>query len=136
MKENEEQRQELSDLRELIYQQANEHSDEYEQAKDEEIEFPYETAMCIAVFGGHDSWLKVIRPMLPRVTFIPRGQFPNEDLIRSQNAVWIQTNAIVHKDFYKIVNVTRANHIPVYYFGFANAKKCAMQIVKYESYNL
>ena len=136
MKENEEQRQELSDLRELIYQQANEHSDEYEQAKDEEIEFPYETAKRIAVFGGHDSWLKVIRPMLPRVTFIPRGQLPNEDLIRSQDAVWIQANAIAHKDFYKIVNVTRANHIPVYYFGFASAKKCAMQIVKYESTNL
>ena len=124
-----EERRELADLRELVYIQANEHSERMLANEDQAVAFPYEAKRKIAVFGGHETWLKAIRPMLPTVTFAPREQSPNPNLIRSQDVIWIQANSMAHKDFYKLINIIRTNQIPVHYFGFASAKKCALQLV-------
>lgn len=128
--QEEEERQELAALRELIYLQSNEHQFEEGQAAPVDLVLPYHNRCRIAVFGGHETWLKTIRPLLPDVVFIPRGQTPNEMLIRRQDKIWIQGNALSHSDFYKIINTTRANHIPVRYFGFASAQKCARQLAE------
>ena len=130
MSEAAEQTQELADLRELIFRQANEHLEDQEQSEPTQIIFPYQVKRHYTVFGGHETWLKAIKPMLPNVIFIPKGQQPQASLIRNQDAIWIQANAISHADFYKIINVIRANHIPVYYFGFASAQKCATQLAE------
>ena len=128
--QEEEERQELAALRELIYLQSNEQHFAEGQADPGDIALPYHNRGRIAVFGGHETWLKTIRPLLPDVVFIPRGQTPNETLIRGQDKIWIQGNALSHSDFYKIINTTRANHIPVRYFGFASAQKCARQLAE------
>ena len=119
--------QELADLREMVYQYAND--EEAAPVEEKAVSFPYQVKEKIAVFGGHDTWLKVIRPLLRGVTFIPRGQLPNADLIRSQDKIWIQPNALAHKDFYKIIHIVRAHQIPLRYFRYASAKKCALQVV-------
>ena len=119
--------QELADLREMVYQYAND--EEATPVEEKAVSFPYQPKQKIAVFGGHDTWLKVIRPLLRGVTFIPRGQLPNADLIRSQDKIWIQPNALAHKDFYKIIHIVRAHQIPLRYFRYASAKKCALQVV-------
>ena len=124
-----EERKELADLRELVYIQANEHSESLPANEDQSVVFPYEAKRKIAVFGGHETWLKAIRPMLPTVTFAPREQSPNPNLIRSQDVIWIQANSMAHKDYYKLINIIRTNQIPVHYFGFASARKCALQLV-------
>ena len=128
--QEEEERQELAALRELIYLQSNEHQFAENREDSMDIVLPYHNRCRIAVFGGHETWLKMIRSLLPDVVFIPRGQTPNETLIRGQDKIWIQGNALSHSDFYKIINTTRANHIPVRYFGFASAQKCARQLAE------
>lgn len=125
------ERQELVDLRELIYNQANEREhDENAASTSSEIEFPYMSQKRIVVFGGHDTWLKAIRPLLPDVVFINREQNPNVNMIRSADAVWIQANALSHKNYYKIINIVRQRHIPIRYFGYASARKCAEQLAE------
>ena len=120
--------QELADLREIVYLLSNTETEA--PIEEEAVCFPYTPKQRIAVFGGHDTWLKVIRPMLNNVTFIPRGQRPDADLIRSQDKIWIQPNALGHADFYKILNVVRTHKIPLQYFRYASAKKCALQLVE------
>ena len=125
------ERTELAELRELVFTQANaEELDEPETERVAADQFPYNTKKRIVVFGGHDTWLKAIRPLLPNVTFVNREQRPNADMIKAADVVWIQANALSHRSFYKIINVVRTNQVPIRYFGFASAMKCAMQVLE------
>lgn len=122
--------QELLDLRELIYNQANGQDKNEVETNDQSIELPYNTMQRIVVFGGHDTWLKAIKPLLPNVVFVNREQNPNAEMIRAADVVWIQANALSHKNYYKIINIVRTYRIPVRYFGYASARKCAEQLVR------
>ena len=122
--------QELLDLRELIYNQANCQDKNEVETEDNSIELPYNTVQRIVVFGGHDTWLKAIKPLLPNVVFVNREQNPNTEMIRAADVVWIQANALSHKNYYKIINIVRTYRIPVRYFGYASARKCAEQLVR------
>ena len=44
-----------------------------------------------------------------------------------RGVVWIQSNAIAHKHYYKVMDIVRKNNIRVCYFQFASAEKCAEQ---------
>ena len=72
--------------------------------------------------------------MLPDVRFV--GTQPNADLIRHADMVWIQPNCIGHGDFYKLINIVRTHHIPIYYFSCASAAKCADELVKMDTEGL
>lgn len=121
--------QELAELREIVYNMNQENApDESSQKDTDDIVFPYHTNGKIVVFGGHDSWVKAIKPLLPDVRFVPNGN-PSVDLIRNADVVWIQANSLSHKVFYKIIDVVRANNIPIHYFSYSSAEKCARQVV-------
>lgn len=126
-------RTELHDLRTLVFQQQN--SIEETQA-DAQIIFPQLVTKPVISFGGHVSWLNRIRTLLPNVRFISPDTQPNEDLLRNANEIWIQPNCLSHADFYKIINAVRSRHIPVRYFSYSSAEKCAEQLViSMESYH-
>lgn len=125
------ERTELAELRELVFTQANAvEMGGLEPDKAAELRFPYSTRKRVVVFGGHDSWRKAIRPLLPNVTFINREQRPNADMIKAADVVWIQPNALSHRSFYKIINVVRTNQVQIRYFGYASAMKCAVQVLE------
>lgn len=119
--------QELHDLRELVFNQQNDQFAEEDTST--AVSFPYHTDSRIVVFGGHDSWTREIKPKLPGVRFIDRNMVPNSDMIRKADVVWIQTNAISHGYYYKIIDEVRKYNVRVRYFSFASASKCAEQIV-------
>ena len=126
--ETEREHQELVDLRELVfYLQRGDVSEV--QGTETCTEFPYETQKRMVVFGGHDTWLKAIKPMLPTVRFIDKDMKPNADLIRNADIVWIQPNALSHARYYNIMDVARLHKKQVHYFATASAEKCAKQLV-------
>lgn len=119
--------QELTDLRDLVFhQQENLYLDS---EPDCWITFPYHTQNRIVVFGGHETWSREMRPKLPDVRFVDRTMVPNADMIRRADVVWIQTNAISHGYYYKIIDEVRKYDVRVRYFSYASAQKCAEQIV-------
>lgn len=121
-------RLELADLRELVFnQQENLYQDDTP-AKD--ITYPYQTERRIVVFGGHDSWAREIKPKLPGVRFVDRDMLPNLEMIRRADVVWIQSNALSHAFYYRIIDEVRKYNIPLRYFSYASATKCAEQIVR------
>ena len=121
-------RQELADLRELVFHLQE---DVYDTESDEtDIVFPYHNIQRIVVFGGHDSWAREIKPRLPDVRFVDKDMVPNAELIRRAEIVWIQANAISHAYYYKILDETRKYSVPVRYFSYASALKCAEQLAE------
>lgn len=127
------EQQELADLRELVFhQQENLYQDA---VADENVKFPYKTTLRTVVFGGHDSWAREIKPKLPDVRFIDRTMLPNSDMIRRADVIWIQTNALSHAFFYKIIDEVRKHNVPLRYFSYASATKCAEQLAKYDEEN-
>lgn len=116
---------ELAELREIFFYQKN----EIEEAPAAGIEYPYTVRKRTVVFGGHDSWARAIKPMLKGdIRFIDRNMLPNADLIRNADNVWLQTNSLSHKFYNRIMDVVRTYEIPLHYFKFASAEKCAEQI--------
>ena len=94
----------------------------------------YEIKKRVVIFGGHDSWLKAIRPMLHgRIKFIGRECRWSNELIQNVDEVWVQPNALAHKQFYKVINKARGYKVPVYYFSSASAAKCAAELANKKS---
>ena len=129
--EAEAEHKELIELRELIYKLRNEN--EIEQQDENEIELPYTATHNVVIYGGHATWLKAIRGLLHNVKIIEPQVNPNVDLIRNADVVWMQTNAMPHSFYNKILDVTRQRKITVKYFAYASAEKCAKQLAEYDS---
>ena len=113
---------ELGELRSMI-READHSEKEYSVT----VTFPYTAQKRAVVFGGHSTWLKAIRPLLPNVRFVEPSAQPNTGLIMNADVIWIQTNAMSHSDFYKIIDVVRKHKIEIRYFKYASAEKCAEQ---------
>ena len=126
---HESERNELISLREALFLL---HQAEPEEAVDSKIHFPYETERNICVFGGHDTWAKAIKPLLPKVKFISREVPPHPNLIKNADVIWLQTNSMSHRYYNHIISVVRNHNIICKYFGYASAQKCAEQLVNNE----
>ena len=50
-------------------------------------------------------------------------------VIRNADVVSIQSNAISHRQYYAIIDEVRKIGVPVLYFLYASARKCAEQVV-------
>ena len=127
---------ELADLREIIFNRDNEDEDTNQRTTQTVTEdsFPYEVKKTTVVFGGHETWLKAIKPRLEGDIRFIAGDISSfdENVIRGADVIWVQPNAIKHRVFYKITNVTRANNIPMRYFTNASAFLSAVQLMEYD----
>ena len=123
------ERRELADLREVLFLQEQP-AGEQESPPDTE-DFPYTVRRDTLIFGGHSTWEKAIKPMLTgAVRFIPRDLVFDTSIIRRAEVIWIQTNAISHKQYYRIVDTARQYGKPIRYFACASAAKCARQLME------
>ena len=117
---------ELADLRSLVFNQENEVREEPTKG----YSYPYETRKRTVIFGGHDSFLRAIKPMLPTVKFVDASNMAfNPEIIRNADVVWIQNNCISHPQYWSIVKNCKLAGVQMRYFGYASAEKCAEQLV-------
>ncbi|MGX8699304.1 MAG: hypothetical protein ACSW8F_05175, partial [bacterium] len=113
----EQERRELADLRELIFNQENAPEEETAEEAEERIPLPYEVRRSTLVFGGHKSWSREIRQLLRgNIRFIDKDLVFDTGIIRNADVLWIQTNALAHKNYYRIIDAARINKKPVRYF--------------------
>ncbi len=117
---------ELSDLRELLFNQEN----EIRETPTKGYTYPYETRKRTVVFGGHDTFLKAIRPMLPTVKFVDSSMLSfDPGIVRNSEVVWVQNNCMSHPQYWSVVRNCKRFGVQLRYFGFASAEKCAEQLV-------
>ena len=120
---------ELADLRSLVFNREIEDKGRLEKVE-KKYKYPYETRKRTVIFGGHDSFLRAIKPMLPTVRFVDPGNLTfSAEIIRNADVVWIQNNCISHSQFWNIVKNCKLAEVQMRYFGFASAEKCAEQLV-------
>ena len=82
----------------------------------------------ICIFGGHPTWINGIKERLVNARFFKDSDLHSLDVIRNAEEIWIQSNAISHSFYGKVLNAARVNGIPVHYFVYAGTKKCLEQI--------
>lgn len=121
--------QELHDLRELIFNLQDEEVSS--RSVNLSVAFPFRTTKKIIVFGGTEAWTKEMRLKLPDVTFVDRTTMPNSEMVKRAEAVWIQTNALQHSHFYKIIEDVRKYNISLRYFSSAGVTKSAEQLASH-----
>lgn len=120
---------ELADLREVVFNAENTEAKETVEPLDESL-FPYEVRKETVVFGGHETWLKAIKPMLTgNIRFLEKDLNFDVNVIRNTDIIWVQTNAISHTQYYRITDAARQCKKPVRYFSHASASKGALQIM-------
>lgn len=129
---NEELEKEIQELRSMIRERDNFDSTAPKESAIKPVAFPYEAKHRFVVFGGHASWAKAIKPLLKNVRFVEAYAKPNPDLILHADTVWLQSNAIGHSSYYKIMNLVREHGVPLQYFEAASAEKCAEQLAHYD----
>lgn len=126
---HESERQELIDLRNYVFSLEQE-DDAPNDELSAQITLPYTVKKRILVFGGHDSWLKVIRGMLNGVRWIDKNERVNPEIIKHADIVFIQTNAMPHKMFYSVDESCKKYKVPMRYCCSASAERCALQIAE------
>ena len=90
----------------------------------------YTTKHKTVIYGGHESWVKGIQPILKNVKFIYKDMKPTSEQIKSVDMIWIQTNAFCHSFYQKVKKIAEAYSIPIFYFKYASAAKCAEQLIE------
>lgn len=125
---------ELADLRELVFNRGN---SAIRSAKaNPAIKFPYETQKQTVIFGGHETFVKKLKPKFNNIKFVDPDQYAfSPELVRNSEVIWIQNNCIAHAQYYKIVNIARQYGIQVRYFPYDNVDKCAEMIVEFDIKN-
>lgn len=129
------ERRELASLRELIFNRESPAAQEQpDEAAAAESAFPYAVKGATVIFGGHETWLKAIRPLLTgNVRFVGKELNFDEGIVRRADMIWIQTNALSHKQYYRIIDAARQCRKPVRYFTHASAVKSAEQVMAADS---
>lgn len=114
--------EELSDILIDLPISADKFNSRYGIGKKPEI-----TIEKICIFGGHPSWIKFVKWRLINARFFADGDLHSLDIIRNADEIWIQSNAISHSFYGKILDVARLYRIPVRYFSFGGTGKCLEQ---------
>ena len=126
------EQRELADLREIIFNK--EEFDNYDSSTEKNIDnskYPYTVRKRTVVFGGHEKWLKAFKPMMKGdIRFIPKDMKIDASLIKYADVIWVQTNVILHRFYYSIINAVRKYNKPIRYFTSVSAVKCAEQLIE------
>ncbi|MBR4161965.1 MAG: hypothetical protein IKR11_00495 [Solobacterium sp.] len=126
--ETKNERQELADLRELVFIQDN----GYEPKANMTIPFPYEVKKKTVVFGGHDAWLKQMKELLAgNIRFIVDLKVP-ADVIRNADIVWLQTDCISHNKYYWVIDTCKKNDTSFRIFPSRYFRSCAEKVYEFD----
>lgn len=133
LEDSEKYRRELADLRELFFNTENGTAPENGDGPqdDEKPSYPYKPAKKMVVFGGHDSWLKVMRQNFPDVRFMDEKNISfSPDVIKNSDIVWVQNNSMCHSQFWNVVRYVGLYNKQMRYFTSAGTDRCSRQMVE------
>ena len=124
---------ELVELRETIYNIQNSTELEIE-VQNIVPNFPYTPKKKTIIVGGYEKWIVAMKQRIPNAIYInPSSLNFNVALVKNADVLWLQTNAMPHSLYYKIIDKARNSGIRIKYFSFPSAQKCAMQILMFEN---
>lgn len=126
MEQGAQERQELTDLRELVFCQCAGSEPEQEDTKMEQ--FPYQVTRRTFIIGGRDNWQNSIRSLLQGVDLFKVDANITSGMARRADVIWFQTNYISHAYYNKVIDIARNAGASIRYFTYSSAAKCAEQL--------
>ena len=127
LSESQAERRELADLRELMFNQENGVDDTV--TGDSSVSYPYMFKKSMVVYGGHDTFLKVMKERFPNARFIDTTVV-NADVVRNADILWVQTNCISHPQYWNLVRAASLHNKPLRYFVAAGTERCSRQMIE------
>ena len=123
-------RRELAALREMLFLRENADS----AGGAVSFSLPCEVKRRLVVYGGHETWRKAMKGYLTGdIRYMDKEQaIIDRSVIRNADMVWIQSNALSHRQYYTVIDEVRKTGVPVKYFLYASARKCAEQVAEEE----
>lgn len=119
-------KRELADLRQLVFAQQQEIVEECN--GDTTISFPVRIPGKVVSVGGHPNWIREMKALLPSIAYFSAEVLPNKDILRNAHEVWVQTQYVSHKSFYRIISAM-GPETQLRYFSGKSARHCAEQLV-------
>lgn len=131
-KQNELQRKELSNLREIFYTSMNQNNGaDTENVDDSDIDYPYEVQSKMIVVGGFTTWIKELRKQFTgNIEFVPTSIHVREQAIRNADIVVFQVNSISHAYYQRVREEAEKSDVQVFYLSTNGVKRCAKEIVE------
>ena len=127
----EKEHRELADLRELVFNVENNISETANAEEKDDIKYPYKLQQQVVVFGGHDSFLKVMRSNFPDARFVDVDKISfSPEIVKNADIVWIQTNNMNHPQYWNVTRAARLYNKQVRYFTTSGTSTCSRQIVE------
>lgn len=93
----------------------------------EKFDKRYTNNKPICIFGGHETWINDMKKRLPNARIIKNDKGNIADIIRNQDEIWIQNNAISHPFYWKVISCAKNNKTLIFYFKYASVQKCIEQ---------
>lgn len=120
----EDNKQELYSLREFMFSLDNE--EEYVEI--DEVNYERLKEYKGVIVGGHDSWQRKIKEMLPNFKFISTDALNFDvNILNNKEPVFIYTNCLNHGLYYKLINEIRKKDIPLYYLSYSINEKIILK---------
>lgn len=130
---SEEDRHELTSLREAIFDLQQNHDAEKTEGS---VHLPYEVQKKTIVFGGHATFISGMQNLLKgNVRFIDTNKGFDTAIIEDADMIWLQTNSMSHSAYYRIMNVVRGSDVALQYFTLAGTRSCAVQLALLDQKN-
>ena len=124
--QNQNEHEELILLHEYLYSMNN---DEEITEKDRiKFQFPYFPQRHIACLGGTEPWISHIADKLPGVV----SHKSNIDKFKSADEIWVQICGLNPKEYFPVRDLAESRRIPIRFFKYSGAGKCAEQLAEYD----
>lgn len=122
MKDDEEElRQQVAELTEILAHVDDDEVQDVSQIIDPDIVTPYNIVVC----GGTERFANLLKEQLSTIKTYCAGQAAPADVLRNADVVFVQTSYIAHKQYYPIRNICRACGTRVEFFRKRGAQTVA-----------
>lgn len=119
-KQNEERDKELEALRRLLFK----NDEERRPSIPEEDLIAFLASKKACVIGGHPNWVNKVRSLLPGWKYIGAAGLQSKDasILAGFDCVYIYTDHLDHKTYYKVMQVVRPTGVPIGYITSVNLR--------------
>ena len=93
-----------------------------------EIAFPYTLSHRTLILGGSEQWSNMMKDYLPGCKTFHVDKKADANVVRECDVIWIYSKEVTHSQFKKIMNLARKYNLPVRYFSYKGAEKCAEEV--------
>ncbi len=124
---------ELAELRELIFINQNENTEDNEDTITDSDMFPYEVKNNTVVFSGHDKWINVMKKLVTgKIRFININNTFDKALLKNTKTIWMHTYTMNHSSYYRIINASKNLPTDVHILLYQGTSGCALQVAEYD----